>query len=1485
MRKLTSVFAIMMVCIIAVLALVACTPSITGIEVKKGTLEDGVLQYGTYDTSTAVLLVYFSDGTEVEVEGSEITFNNSIDTYTAGVQNLSISYGGYTIEYPITVTAVALPGETVSSITLTEGTVASKIEVGGTLDLSGAEIKAIMDDGTEKDVSNSDVTFGTIDTSVAGTVTLLISYEDAVYRHTVEVVDSAEGLYDVATLEVKSGTLTNVVDYHGALDTIGLVLVATYGNGIIEYVTEGYTMSTLDTTVLGETSVTFTYDDVTVDHTVTVSADADQQAKIATSIVLTTSPSSKVNRLSTLDLSGVVAEVTFMNGLSTSYTYSDLSFSDFDNTTVGAQTLTVSFTDTYGNVVTVGHTVTVLALSSETAETLTVTAGTLANKVVQNGTLSTTNALFTVEFADGSTTTVTDIAVSLDTTTTGSVTAVLSYTDIYGNEVTLDWSVTVVDDTVDLTATESLSLKSGSIASLAEYQEQFDTSTIIVIATLVDGTTVTLTESQLALSTVVTDTLGTTTLDITYDGITIQHSIEVEIDTADKALYAVSIELTTSPTAKLTRLDTLDLSSVVAEVTYMSGLSTTYTYSDLTFSEFDNSVVGAQTLTISFTDTFGNVVSVDHIVTVSARDSETPDELTVTAGTLATTVNQNGTLDLTTASFTIEFADGSTATPTADQLSVTLSTATTGSATATITFTNDYGTATLSWAVTVVDTSVDLTDVDTLSVKSGTLATSINYNGTLDTSSLVLVVTYKSGLVAEVAMSAAVTVVVNNNKDYTNGTSATITYDGASCEHALTVNTTSDQRSSIAVSLSVTGLASKVAVDGNMDTSSMVVTVTYLSGTTATLASGSYSMGTVNTSTAAEGKTVDISYTDTYGNIVTYTHTYDVVEASTLVEVNNIESNVLTNYTSADKNGFLVTDEPLYVGDDNEFHFDAYATSVDSSGNDTDYTLDKVAVTITVELVSGNNYITLTGTDLELYVLVDTTSAIFNFTEQAIGSSFRITVAATNPSADATASKTQIQATVEVVDGYNAYDALDLSVFDNGGNNGWTEFKEGTEVEGVDANAIILMSDISITDEDIPRYWFWTQEEFDADSRFAVAQEKTTYDIVGSLKDLGSTGIYSRYVDNGDEFTFYGNYFAVDIVNLSAMVLESDYETVASETTCLGAHTSLFFNAFVSGIELTEETTVDFVNINFIGNGTNDGNTWSSGGVTMVKTHYVDFTAYNNVTKDFCMAYYFVAGSWEPSTDEGKELYDHYVIDTTYVADCFQNFVYSWGGGNVLIKNSIMDNSGAPGIFTDEVAYDEDDTGRQTNRVVCVDIVDSTITTKLAGTEPWFEAWGMTTIAAQLKSLGAVLAYDQYYGTAAADIPTIISSTAVDGTTYVNAICVQKMATSVAGLFSQADIGGYTRIFETEADYNAYYGIGCTADTSVVQGLENDSEAAQYAYNYSSYALQGNASSNYFYITAMENNTIEGQATGAFSQGEYLNLYIPQGGLVVKLYD
>ncbi len=1266
MKKILSAIAVMMVCMLLVLSLAACGAKVTGIEIKRGTLATSIEEGETYVTSTAVVLVNYSDGKQAEVLASQdtgVTFSQ-LDTSTIGDKQLTVSYMGAEVVITVTVTAKPLTdAEKLSSITLDEGTVPNKVAVGGTLDTSGAVVRANMADSTFSIVDNSELVFGTISTSAVGQQILTITFTDshgtvATAKHTVAVVADSTGLEDIDTLVVKAGTLPNVIQY-GSTITMP-TLVATYGNGIVEEITEGITVNGLDTAKLGEQSITFTYDEVTTELIkVTVSADADQQAKIVKEIaVISGSIVTSIVEGGTLDTSNLKVMVTFLNGIEKTVTVDSLTVGSIDTSVAGVEEkLAISYKGEL-NTVTIEYAIDITAQdTSEIAESISITAGTLANKVAVDGTLDTSSAVVVVVFEDGHSED--DLTVSfstIDTFTVGEVKLTVSFTDIYNHTVKCEHIVEIVADGSDLGAVASIAIS--GLSTKADYASTYSTSSLVVVATYGDGIVETITTGY-------------------------------------------------------------------------------------TVSELDTKTIGEQDVTVTHT------------------------------------------------------ASGKTA------------------------------------SVTV-----------------------------------------------EVSATAA-------------------------------------QKATIATSISVTGLASKVVVGGTLDTTNLSASVKFLDGTTKTIAVGDLTVGTIDASVVGDS-TVVISYTDEFGNKVTYTHSYTVKEST--IAISQLESQLLNSYTGnlspdADEEEFAdLSDTRLYAGDDNTYHLSLIATDANMA-NIAD--IARVAKAITVEWKDGNNWV---STDIAEYVTVDSDKAIFQFAEEAVGKTFRITIKPTETTVDIS----DIVAEVTVMDGWNVYNATDLSILDNtdvsfsvGLDTGsytknWEKWKQENAAEiydyqftqGKDVVGIVLQSDIELSRDAFPEEYFWKTNEHGFEYLDGLTGGAGEYGedikLEGSLKDaLSNWGVYQREVNDGEQFVFQGNFFSVTATSDLRVVAEVDALTTkdvanAEENHLLGHHTGLLhFSA--DSREITDASTgVMVTNTCFAGNAPNNGKSASSGGVSMIYADTVNFTADNIVSNNFYKSYYFV----DHCSAVDSDLLGNFVVKNAKGYGNYNTYLYGWAAQRVTIIDSEFVNCGGPVMYFDEILDRDADKTLTRAWSTNVNIINSTLSTGSSyqkGNEPWYTGSGMDVMVTQLKQATPLL-----FGAKANQ--SVLTSVGAEDEVF-NCVAVIKITDGYEDGKYGDIVGGYVRIFDTMADYEAYYAEDATiaSKANITTGLDYPTVKADANMKTAVYGtiVQGTGGfGNYVcmatstptaYGTILANELAGLQAdktgdTGLATAGDYCNLYTARVGLVLELF-
>ena len=302
-------------------------------------------------------------------------------------------------------------------------------------------------------------------------------------------------------------------------------------------------------------------------------------------------------------------------------------------------------------------------------------------------------------------------------------------------------------------------------------------------------------------------------------------------------------------------------------------------------------------------------------------------------------------------------------------------------------------------------------------------------------------------------------------------------------------------------------------------------------------------------------------------------------------------------------------------------------------------------------------------------------------------------------------------------------------------------------------NSLILHSDINVTKEDIPSYFFYQESELNtSDPDYARA--------LGSLKD--NERIYSFEKENS-EFAINGNYFTISASSIKEVVRESGEITVEGEVI---SHSCLFF---AEG----ENSNIKFENINLIGNAPRVENAIKSGGIIIVKSA-VKTVFYNNIIS--CSFITFFA---ELNTNE-------FLIDDCKAYDAFNSFVYNWGSSNVIIQDSEMIGAGGPIIIQDHV----DSTDADGGKVPGTTIINSVLESYVTGTEGWFTIVKASAIVPQIKSLDAIF---NMVGR------SFLKPNKDQSLTYLNLICVNKSGD--AQTITSQKISGSISIDEASFNY------------------------------------------------------------------------------------
>lgn len=201
-----------------------------------------------------------------------------------------------------------------------------KYKDGESFDSSGLIVTVTYDDGTVQETTNYTLSLPDMSTAGTKTVTVTCGSQTATFDITVISISKIEVTTPPTKLEYHKGD---------ALDTTGMVISAVWTDGSKEVLTDGYTVSDLDSTETGEKTITITYQTFTATFTVEVVADT-------TGIRITSFPSKVYYKIGeAFDPSGLTVAEVRQDGTEKEIT--DYDISGFDSSTAGSKTITVSY--------------------------------------------------------------------------------------------------------------------------------------------------------------------------------------------------------------------------------------------------------------------------------------------------------------------------------------------------------------------------------------------------------------------------------------------------------------------------------------------------------------------------------------------------------------------------------------------------------------------------------------------------------------------------------------------------------------------------------------------------------------------------------------------------------------------------------------------------------------------------------------------------------------------------------------------------------------------------------------------------------------------------------------------------------------------------------------------------------------------------------------------------------------------------------------
>ncbi len=423
----------------------------------------------------------------------------------------------------------------------------------------------------------------------------------------------------------------------------------------------------------------------------------------------------------------------------------------------------------------------------------------------------------------------------------------------------------------------------------------------------------------------------------------------------------------------------------------------------------------------------------------------------------------------------------------------------------------------------------------------------------------------------------------------------------------------------------------------------------------------------------------------------------------------------LSNITidSSRDDGFKVRTNPYRVGDDNPYKFKPILVVVDDDLNPASEANWDKPFDIKVEIKNADAF---EVADAALYEILDAKECVIQFKEGAAGHTFKLSVVPTGIP-EASINNFTKTLTIDVIDGYNVYDAKELGLLDTRTTkvseseemplDSWSKFKTAN---GIDAtlkpNNLVLQHDVNITLNDLPPEVVYSANDHGAN-------------FAGTMRDW--VGVYTLEESNKD-ITLFGNYFQF---NFSQLPLITYYE---GDATHVNSHSMLFD---------VRRGTFTVEDINVTGNAkyaTEENEDKYAGGLMFIKARrYVEaINARNILGRESFITFM----GEDTETEKGYVDFD---INNCKFSNNYNSFLYNWGG-KMVATNTDFVKCGGPIIIQDHVGVGDDNVCEREDYSI-IGIAPETIFNNcklenyVAGTEAWFNQFNVTAMVGQIKGL------------------------------------------------------------------------------------------------------------------------------------------------------
>ena len=551
-------------------------------EVLTSSSSDLSISENTADINSSKFTAFPDDGTGIK----------------KGTQKITFSYKGKSIDGTIVV------NDTVDTVELTNQPTKQVYKYGENLDLTGAKLKISFGSGNTSIINLPDgnVAVSAYSSTTIGTEqNLTVTYGGKTAVKTIDV--EVYNYIDSASI-----TPPNKVEYsyNTDLDLTGASMQLIWKNSNVTSVAITDSMiSGYNKTSEGKQTITVTYnveyvlsDGNKISDTIIKTFKVDVVNNIS-KIDITAPTKTKYNHGDSLDLTGGIIKITYENGAEETRTMTtamitetdgstvNMSPTNYDNTNKVSKTLKIEYTED-GKTGTVNYPIEIINSLKSISLNGTPKTSYNVNESLETG-LS-----ITVNREDGNTETISvtpDMISGFDTTTEGSKTATISYTE-NGVTKTTNLNYTVADSVTGIT------LKTKPSKTEYKYQEPLDITGGKITVSKGSGTQdIEIAEGM--VSGYDKTTLGKQTLTITYGGQTVTYEVTVKD-------YVTGITVTPSVVTgkyndELSKL--INDNNITYAVTYAkAGAKTPVVLAESMVTGYSKTSVAEQNLTITYTD-------------------------------------------------------------------------------------------------------------------------------------------------------------------------------------------------------------------------------------------------------------------------------------------------------------------------------------------------------------------------------------------------------------------------------------------------------------------------------------------------------------------------------------------------------------------------------------------------------------------------------------------------------------------------------------------------------------------------------------------------------------------------------------------------------------------------------------------------------------------------------------------------------------------